>query len=226
MLWRPGSRVHDRGGRGLSSSIGFRGVGLAVAFLSIAGAASLRADEIGAARAPAVRLAQSGLPPADIPGAADEGAGDPAGLLVKIERLESQLRMANGQIEELQNQQRQLEDQLKRFREDMEFRLGQLSGAQPPTGAQPPAAVSTPQPTKPKKPPASDAFDPSTAAPNAPGAPLQLGKTSPSPPLAGRRVTTRAIRPAQAAALTMTSRGIGRASVRRPTPHEARAPTA
>ncbi|MGA2043656.1 MAG: tol-pal system protein YbgF [Roseiarcus sp.] len=154
----------------MTLSVGFR---LAVILLSIVGATAARAEESGAPRAP-LRLAQSGLPPADIP---EEGGGDAAGLLVKIERLESQLRAANGQIEELQNQQRKLEEQLRKFQEDVEFRLGQNAA-----GAQPPGAAPA-QPARPRKPPGGDAFDPN-ADPNAPGAPLRIGQAQPSPPLA------------------------------------------
>src|SRR3984957_15796705 len=48
-------------------------------------------------------------PPADIP---DGAPGDPdnaAGLVVRINRLEEELRQAYGRIEELQNAQRRLE---------------------------------------------------------------------------------------------------------------------
>ncbi|MGD0723559.1 MAG: tol-pal system protein YbgF [Roseiarcus sp.] len=154
----------------MTLSVCFR---LAVVLLSIAGATAARADQVGAPRAP-LRLVQNGLPPADIP---EEGGGDAAGLLVKIERLESQLRTANGQIEELQNQQHKLEEQLRKFQEDVEFRLGQSSAA-----AQPPGAAAPP-PARPRKPPGGDAFDPN-ADPNAPGAPLRIGQAQPSPPLA------------------------------------------
>ena len=49
--------------------------------------------------------------------------------MVRVEGLENQLRAANGAIEELQNQQHRLEDQIKRFQEDVEFRLGGAHGA-------------------------------------------------------------------------------------------------
>jgi tol-pal system protein YbgF len=95
--------------------------------------------------------------------------------------LEAELRRANGQIEELQNQNRRLDDALKRFREDVEFRLG---GAKPAPGAPasaPPAIVANdpPPPLKPRK---GDAFDPD-ANPDAPGAPRPFGTTPPSAPL-------------------------------------------
>lgn len=106
-------------------------------------------------------------------------SGDPGALVVRIDRLEDELRHANGQIEELQNQNARLQEQFKRFREDVEFRL---SGAKPSGGAAapPPVALSEPSPVvKPRK---GDAFDPALD-PNAPGAPRVIGSTAPSAPL-------------------------------------------
>jgi len=147
-----------------------------VAVIIAIGASSPRADEVTAARATALRLAQAnGLPPADIPGATgDQQGADPAALVVRIDRLENQLRAANGAIEELQNQQHRLEEQLKKFQEDVEFRLNGGKGAAP-------VAEPTAPPAKPVK--RSDAFDPD-ADPNAVGAPRPIGTTPPSPPLA------------------------------------------
>jgi tol-pal system protein YbgF len=122
-------------------------------------------------------LAQSDMPPGSIPGDSMD-AGDPAMLVVRIDRLEGELRRANGEIEELQNQNRQIEEQFKRFREDMEFRLG---GAKPGPAGLPPVA-SAPEATPIVKPRRSDAFDPSTD-PNAPGAPRIIGSTTPSAPI-------------------------------------------
>ena len=122
-------------------------------------------------------VAQSNLPPGSIPLNFD--SGDPGALVVRIDRLEDELRRANGQIEELQNQNFRLEEQFKRFREDVEFRL---SGAKPSgsVAAPPPVALSEPPPVvKPRK---GDAFDPALD-PNAPGAPKVIGSTAPSAPL-------------------------------------------
>lgn len=144
----------------------------AAALLALAGASNLRAQEGAAGRlATPMRLAQSdGSPPGDIP--VDSGM-DAGALVVRVDKLENQLRAANGAIEELQNQNRRLSEQLKRFQEDIEFRLSNGKGVAP--------AAETPAPAKIAKRP--DAFDPQ-ADPNAPGAPRQLGTTSPSPPLA------------------------------------------
>ena len=123
-------------------------------------------------------VAQSNLPPGSIP-LDSVDSGDPGALVVRIDRLEDELRRANGQIEELQNQNVRLQEQFKRFREDVEFRL---SGAKPSGGgaAPPPVALSEPPPVvKPRK---GDAFDPALD-PNAPGAPRVIGSTAPSAPL-------------------------------------------
>jgi len=125
------------------------------------------------------RVAQSDVPPASIPGEpADSVEGDSGALVVRIDRLEGELRRAIGQIEELQNANRQLQDQFKRFREDIEYRLG--GGA---AGAAPNPAAAAPEvaaiPARPRK---SDAFDPG-ADPSALGAPKPLGSVAPSPPL-------------------------------------------
>src|SRR5208337_2891658 len=124
-------------------------------------------------------------PPADILGAEDDEA---AAMVLRINRLEEQLRQANGRIEELENAEHRLEDQLQKFRQDVEFRFGERSGqpqapapvpAPTASAAAPEAAIEGSAAAKPKK---SDAFDPD-AAPNAPGAPQPLGTTAPSAPL-------------------------------------------
>src|SRR5271155_747334 len=113
-------------------------------------------------------VAQSNLPPGSIP-LDSVASGDPGALVVRIDRLENELRRANGQIEELQNQNLRLEEQFKRFREDVEFRLS--GGAKPAAGSAaspaPVAALTEPPPAKPRR---GDAFDPALE-PNAPGAP-------------------------------------------------------
>ena len=138
-------------------------------------------------------------PPAVIPGVGPEGAdpNDPAEMVVRLSRLENELRQANGRIEELENQQRLLQDQLRRFQQDVEYRLG---GAAPPAAGAAPVASAPPAGLAPPvvagapgaapgaelapgvKPRRGDAFDPN-ADPNAPGAPRPLGSTPPSAPL-------------------------------------------
>ncbi len=130
-------------------------------------------------------------PPGDVPGAAASEDSQSAAMVLRLNRLEEQLRQANGRIEELENAERRLEDQLAKFRQDVEFRFGDRSGGgvspPPPAVAPPPPAAAAPpvvidgsaaQATR-----RSDAFDPN-ANPNAPGAPKPLGTTSPSAPLA------------------------------------------
>ena len=156
------------GAEGLTLSVFLRRAGASARALPIAGAAmlvavgasGLRADDSVPFRAAApMRLAQSnGLPPSDVPGGQVDSGMDEAALVVRLDRLENQLRAANGAIEELQNQNCRLADQLKRFQEDVEFRLNGGHGAAPIAEAPPPA--------KPGK--RSDAFDPA-ADPNAVG---------------------------------------------------------
>jgi tol-pal system protein YbgF len=142
------------------------------AILMVLGASGLRAGD--SVMAAPMRLAQSnGEPPGDVPGGQVDSGMDAAALVVRVDKLENQLRAANGAIEELQNQNRRLADQLKRFQEDVEFRLNGGHGAAP--------IAETPAPAKPGK--RSDAFDPAVD-PNAAGAPRPIGTTTPSVPLA------------------------------------------
>ena len=143
---------------------------------------------------PPAQTAQS-TPPGVIPGVGPDNGddpNDPAAMVVRLNRLEDALRQANGRIEELQNQQRILQDQLRRFQQDVEYRLGGAAppqpGAAPPVAANAPPVVGAPaataalDPAAGGKPRRSDAFDPN-ADPNAPGAPKPLGSTAPSAPL-------------------------------------------
>ncbi len=129
---------------------------------------------------------QSGAPDAGVP---PEGS-DEASLLVRVERLEDQIRQLNGQIQQMQFDNRKLADQLRRFQQDVDFRfqegghkglprhedMGELSA---PSAAPPDTqAASVPETSHSR----DDAFDPRTD-PNAPGAPRQLGTTPPSAPL-------------------------------------------
>ena len=135
--------------------------------------AGLLALTLGMAHSP-LALAQDYRPPADVPADApsEEGA-----LSLRIDRLEAALRRATGLIEDLQNENRKLAEQVRKFREDVEFRLSG-KGAAP--DAAPAIAAPAPEPAKPQR--KSDAFDPS-ADPNAPGAPRPIGASTPSAPL-------------------------------------------
>ncbi len=130
-----------------------------------------------------------GRPP---PGFGDDGddapanAPDPAGLAVRVGKMEGRIREMTGQIEELQNANRKLVDQLQRFQGDVESRFtagagrakrGDAGGA----GGGAVVGEAAPAPTE-AAPPArkrrDDAFDPD-ATPNAPGRPKQLGSATP-----------------------------------------------
>lgn len=124
-------------------------------------------------------------------------------LVMRLNRLENQVRQLTGGIEQLQYRNQQLEQQLRRQQEDFEFRMQELSGrggrpaarpatapAQPTPGTVQQSAPPSPQQTMPPQqqapyqpgpptptPPAGrrgDAFDPNQN-PNAPGAPRTLG---------------------------------------------------
>ncbi|MDE3176331.1 MAG: tol-pal system protein YbgF [Pseudomonadota bacterium] len=112
-------------------------------------------------------------PPSDVP---EDAQSENGALAMRIDRLEAALRRTTGQIEELQNDNRKLTEQLRKFREDVEFRLSGKSGEAP----LPAATVTATAPERPKR--KDDAFDPA-ANPNAPGAPKQIGTSAPSAPL-------------------------------------------
>jgi tol-pal system protein YbgF len=133
--------------------------------------------------------------------------GSPAELVVRLDRLENQIRQLTGQIEQMQYRNQQLEAALRRLQDDnsglrnMAAPLGAPSGAAPPNQpsmsggrrsdafepAENPNAPGAPRvlgPVPPQPPPSmsrrSDAFDPMDN-PNAPGAPRVLGSLPPQP---------------------------------------------
>src|ERR1043166_4376008 len=113
-----------------------------------------------------------------------------ADLIVRIERLENQIRQLTGTVEQLQYRNQQLEEQLRR---------GQQADMRPPPGParpMPPVAAAVPPPVTALPPPVAtapvveaqpmtpapsgrrgDVFDPSQN-PNAPGAPRPLGSSA------------------------------------------------
>lgn len=140
-----------------------------------------------------IRVAQDyGRPPGDVGEPGDVSfAGeqpDSAQLLVRIGRLESQMRQINGQIEQMQFETRKLEEQLKKFQEDVDFRFRDSAPGTPTTKppqkrseapeAQPSSEAQLKAPVSVAAPPRAngrgDAFDPSQY-PGAPGAPRPLG---------------------------------------------------
>ncbi|HEX2135837.1 MAG TPA: tol-pal system protein YbgF [Microvirga sp.] len=120
-------------------------------------------------------------------------AQDASDAILRLGRLENQVRQLSGQIEQLQFENRQLKEQVRKFQEDVEFRFqegrggaARQAGPSATTPSQPQGAAT---PVRPAQIPAatpqrrSDAFDPSQA-PDAPGAPRPLGSTAASAPLA------------------------------------------
>ena len=124
---------------------------------------------------------------------------DAAGMSVRVDRLENQVRNLTGQLEQMQFQNKRLEDQLRKFQEDVEFRFRDNGGKAAPA-PRPPASGPGKRSDlndsgypvtgdaggfdSPQLPPSGagprvagrrgDAFDPSLD-PNAPGAPRDLG---------------------------------------------------
>jgi tol-pal system protein YbgF len=97
----------------------------------------------------------------------------PPDLLVRLERLESQIRQLTGVIEQLQYRNTQLETQVRRMQEEQE--LGGKGSPRPQPQARSPGVPIQPVPAGPPSPARrGDAFDPASN-PNAPGAPHSLG---------------------------------------------------
>jgi tol-pal system protein YbgF len=103
----------------------------------------------------------------------------PAELVVRIDRLENQIRQLTGQIEQMQYRNQQLEAALRRLQDD---NSGPRNVAAPP-GAPLGAPFGAAPPNQPGPPGGrrSDAFEP-VENPNAPGAPRVLGSVPPQPP--------------------------------------------
>jgi tol-pal system protein YbgF len=162
---------------------------------------TVRLDAQIAAARTEIRIAQGyGRPPGEIGAPGDIPYGgeqqdatqqDSASLLVRIGRLESQMRQISGQIEQMQFETRRLAEQLKKFQEDVDFRFH--DGAQGAPAAKPPQKRSEAPATLingggPPQSAASaasrangrgDAFDPSQN-PGALGAPRPLGSLAPA----------------------------------------------
>lgn len=124
-----------------------------------------------------------------LPGAALLGhpavAQDASELVVRLGRIENQSRLMAGQIETLQYENRQLKEQLRKFQEDVEFRLNEGKGGKPSAAPAPSGPVNGGNPGAGRPGKRGDAFDPAQA-PGAPGTPMQLGSTQPSAPLPPR----------------------------------------
>jgi tol-pal system protein YbgF len=92
-------------------------------------------------------------------------AQDAADMVVRLGRMETQMRQMSGQIEQLQFENRRLTEQLRKFQEDTEFRL---SGQKPQGG-------SAPRPAQQPRQRQGDAFDPATQPGAVASAPRTLG---------------------------------------------------
>jgi tol-pal system protein YbgF len=187
--------------------------------LMISGALVLSAFAANAepASSPRLQVAQffGQRPPADVDDyGAPGGRQDEAGLSVRVDHLESQLRSLTGQLEQAQFQVRKLQEQLTKFQQDVEFRFQEgphggraapqrRSELEPSPVSPGPASVSgSATPGNPGSLATAgmrrgDAFDPA-ADPNAPGVPRQLGSLSSgataTTPLITREAITREAR--------------------------------
>ena len=112
-------------------------------------------------------------------------AQDASELVVRLGRIENQSRLMAGQIETLQYENRQLKEQLRKFQEDVEFRLNEGKGGKPSAAPAPSGPVNGGNPGAGRPGKRGDAFDPAQA-PGAAGTPMQLGSTQPSAPLPPR----------------------------------------
>ena len=108
-------------------------------------------------------------------------AQDLGEIMIRLDRLEAENRRLTGQLEQAQNLARRLDDQLKRFQQDVDLRFQDQAGR--------PGAPRAAAPARPRR---DDAFDPN-AQPAAPGAPLVLGATPPSPPLPNAAAAPRVV---------------------------------
>ncbi|WP_082365078.1 tol-pal system protein YbgF [Bosea vaviloviae] len=99
-------------------------------------------------------------------------AQDAADLVVRTSRMENQIRQLSGQIEQLQFENKRLSEQLRKFQEDVDFRLNERAGARP-NGAAAPGNAAPPAGAAPRPQRRGDAFDPSVQQ-GAAGAPRPL----------------------------------------------------
>lgn len=110
-------------------------------------------------------------------------------LIVRLERLESQIRQLTGAVEQLQFRNQQLEQQVRRFQEDAEDRPAD-AGARSPRRLPPASRTDVPAAPVPAPARRSDVFDPAEH-PEAPGAPQTLGSIA-TRPAEGRGPASRA----------------------------------
>jgi tol-pal system protein YbgF len=112
-----------------------------------------------------------------------------AELTVRIDQLEAQIRTLTGQVEQYQHRIGQLEDSLRRFQEDAEFRFRELgakgsdSGRGTGSAAMPPPLMPAPQPRSLPQPPTYGGIKP--LAPPGPDYPPAAAPLDISPPRLG-----------------------------------------
>jgi tol-pal system protein YbgF len=166
------SRLHFR-----SFSCAFKALAFVAAMSACASAASAEDGDSPFSFLNRIFKDNDNAPRAEIPQRLAQNA--PTDLVVRIDRLEAQIRQLTGTIEQLQYRNQQLDVQLKRMQE--------AAGPQPPSplmrqptvsGATPPAPIASGR--------RSDAFDP-TQNPNAPGAPQTLGTLAAGSPPPGEQ---------------------------------------
>ena len=108
---------------------------------------------------------------------------DAAGMMLRIDRLENQVRGMTGQLEQMQFQNRRLEEQVKKFQQDVEFRFQENGRGAP--AARPQVAPSQGAPAQGRRTDRQDGPGPSptvtaaqgeTLPPLSGGAPTRLGR--------------------------------------------------
>ena len=102
-----------------------------------------------------------------------------AQLMLRIDQLEAQLRTLTGQIEQYEHRIRQLEDSLRRFQEDAEFRFREL-GAKGSDSGRTTGSATAPPPRTLSQPPTYGGIKP--LAPPEPGYPAAAAPLDISPP--------------------------------------------
>jgi tol-pal system protein YbgF len=136
-------------------------------------------------------------------------AQDAAEMVLRLNRLENQVRQMSGDIERLQFENRQLREQVRKFQEDVEFRFQESR----PGGARPAQGGSTPA-TPPGR--RSDAAEPAPAAQGPAPGPRPLGQTPPSAPLPGGAIAGIIEQDAGGGPLDLNAVGRGQPAPQRP----------
>jgi tol-pal system protein YbgF len=109
-----------------------------------------------------------------------------ADLTQRVDALERQLATLTGQAERNGHEVQQLRDELRRFREDAEFRLAAIEDGEPQRPRPPGGVAAATPPTGATPAPTGAAASPPAAAPSGAPQPLQTAEGSPaSPPPVG-----------------------------------------